>query len=640
MVFSNFRSLTFDNSKIKENLINFPVLVRLSGSNFDFSYCQSSGQDIRFASTSGYSADSYYSHEIECWDPVNNLADIWVKIPTVASGSGTIFYMMYGDQTASSGQGASGVWDPYYKAVLHFKESGTTIYDSTSGSHHGTVKNPANLHFGYSGVVVSGVKFDNYSGSTQTSDSYIDFGASDYWKNVLRMLGSNTLSFSFLNSANRDEYIASAASGANQWNWGIRTLNSGIKFTKYEEFAAVVAATPDIPQIAHPEIYSGMWNTVDCVLDVYHFPCISVYINGTVASWSGTLHDNTDPYCPRVLIGRHGNNIGNSFSGVFDEFRFADTVRSSGWIYADYCSKSNQLLTVGGPTYHVAYSDSPSYPYLVKANIVGVNDAKYRFISLLGSGENLPFYIHVKRLSKNALSYSIKAYPWTWVYSDPYYLVKVKGVVVKDSATFIKANFESLNNPNYRIVSLLGAVSDGPYKIRVLHYNFVNAGYKIKAYKLSATLNAEVLFDSYPSGTYIGTLVKMSGMLNNDTLSMGAGTYLFRFDFDDGARASGVSPSSVYLEHFYHNEYYSSIKTIQLMVSGISGVPSSTLEYYYDDVLTSKPSSFSALVFTPNSGVISSNSGLNVEFYCGLNGYNFDTFQSRRLYGVDNGNIF
>src|SRR3990167_916117 len=47
------KNITFDNSAQAENLTNFPVLVKLSSSNFDFTKAQSAGQDIRFTDSDG-----------------------------------------------------------------------------------------------------------------------------------------------------------------------------------------------------------------------------------------------------------------------------------------------------------------------------------------------------------------------------------------------------------------------------------------------------------------------------------------------------------------------------------------------------------------------------------------------------------
>lgn len=42
------KTVTFTNSASTENLTNFPILVKLTASNFDFTKAQSAGQDIRF----------------------------------------------------------------------------------------------------------------------------------------------------------------------------------------------------------------------------------------------------------------------------------------------------------------------------------------------------------------------------------------------------------------------------------------------------------------------------------------------------------------------------------------------------------------------------------------------------------------
>ena len=47
------KKIPFDNSAQAENLTNFPVLVKLSSSNFDFTKAQSAGQDIRFTDSDG-----------------------------------------------------------------------------------------------------------------------------------------------------------------------------------------------------------------------------------------------------------------------------------------------------------------------------------------------------------------------------------------------------------------------------------------------------------------------------------------------------------------------------------------------------------------------------------------------------------
>lgn len=95
----------------------FPVLIRLSASNFDFSQAQSTGADIRFTK----SGNTFLHYEIERFDAVNQLAEIWVKVDTVLGNNATQSITMYwgnsgaadssnGSAVFASADGWSGVW--------------------------------------------------------------------------------------------------------------------------------------------------------------------------------------------------------------------------------------------------------------------------------------------------------------------------------------------------------------------------------------------------------------------------------------------------------------------------------------------------------------------------------------------------
>ena len=95
------KKIVFNNTPITENLIDFPVLVHLTSSVFDFTKAQSSGQDIRLVDSDNATALNY---EIEQWDSTKQLADIWVNVPQVDSGSTSDFvYLYYGNPAISDG---------------------------------------------------------------------------------------------------------------------------------------------------------------------------------------------------------------------------------------------------------------------------------------------------------------------------------------------------------------------------------------------------------------------------------------------------------------------------------------------------------------------------------------------------------
>ncbi|MBI2852415.1 MAG: DUF2341 domain-containing protein, partial [Chloroflexi bacterium] len=79
---SSRKKLDFNANGISSNLSSFPVLVRLTTSNFEFGSAQSDGGDLRFIDTDGATVLDY---EIERW--TSSEAWVWVKVPTLTGNS-------------------------------------------------------------------------------------------------------------------------------------------------------------------------------------------------------------------------------------------------------------------------------------------------------------------------------------------------------------------------------------------------------------------------------------------------------------------------------------------------------------------------------------------------------------------------
>lgn len=129
------KRLDFNNSAQATNLTNFPVMVKLTSSNFDFLQAKSDGADIRFTDSDGTTLLKY---EIEKWDSTANEAIIWVNVPQIdASSSTDHIYVYWGNQSASDAQDADNTWNSNYKGVWHLNDntSNTTVTDSTSNTN-------------------------------------------------------------------------------------------------------------------------------------------------------------------------------------------------------------------------------------------------------------------------------------------------------------------------------------------------------------------------------------------------------------------------------------------------------------------------------------------------------------------------
>jgi len=133
------KKITIDQTKVDDSLTDFPVLLKLTSTNFDFSKSNADGFDIRFTSSDG---ETLLKYERERHDSGNSLAEYWVKVPSVSGTADTNIYIYY--QTADTADGAdpTNVWDADFVGVWHLAESGngTTgeFKDSTSNENDGT----------------------------------------------------------------------------------------------------------------------------------------------------------------------------------------------------------------------------------------------------------------------------------------------------------------------------------------------------------------------------------------------------------------------------------------------------------------------------------------------------------------------
>jgi hypothetical protein len=127
---------TVSGADVSEDVVNFPVLVRLNAVNFDFSEAQTGGNDIRFAKCDG----SPLAFEIERWDAAGRQAEIWVKVDTVNGNNSYQSILLYwGNASASSQSDGGAVFDTAggFQSVWHLGDNADTVRDVTPNRCHG-----------------------------------------------------------------------------------------------------------------------------------------------------------------------------------------------------------------------------------------------------------------------------------------------------------------------------------------------------------------------------------------------------------------------------------------------------------------------------------------------------------------------
>ena len=123
-----------DGANVTENVYNFPVLIRLSETNFDFSKSSGRGDDLRFCKSDG----TEMNYEIERWDSLAKSASVWVTVDTVyGNNKEQSFTMLWGNPNSVSHTKSTAVFDTAlgFFGIYHFSD---TLNDATANHFNGT----------------------------------------------------------------------------------------------------------------------------------------------------------------------------------------------------------------------------------------------------------------------------------------------------------------------------------------------------------------------------------------------------------------------------------------------------------------------------------------------------------------------
>ena len=342
------KAVTIDSSLIDADITDFPVVVKLTSSNFDFSKALSNGNDIRFTSDDGTTLLKY---ERERHDSANSLAEYWIKVPSVSSASDTTFYIYYGKSDAIDGADPTNVWDSHFKGVWHLNQdpSGTAPQelDSTANGNNGT------------------------SGGSMTSDDLVegqvdgalDFDGSD--DNIVvpydvSLDMATNLSISFWFKSNTDISGSDIGGLISKSNSGTNSEDDWVFFWDGNDDGRLRWGTyGDSIQTT-----TNTWTAgVRYRIAVVHISSTEAYI------YVNEAEDNyNSDYNPGAINGTADNPIkigvaqiedGNYFlNGTIDEVRISNIARSAAYIKASYNSENDSLLTFGAEAAVATLSDT------------------------------------------------------------------------------------------------------------------------------------------------------------------------------------------------------------------------------------------------------------------------------------------
>jgi biopolymer transport protein ExbB len=275
---------------------NFPVLLRLDSSSFNFDEANANGSDIRFVSDDD---KTVLPAHIESFNAKDGIAAIWVALPSLPAGGQQKMWMYFGNKKAAAVDAQT--LDPLYKAVYHFGAGESVATDATPA--HANASAIPHEHAGWIGEAAS------FNGTTAL--------------NLPALSIDPNQGFSF------EAWVKPANGNGSLYSNGDLTIGieNGVPFVS-------VGATKSN---AVPAIGTG-WSYIAVTGNAQG---ITLYVNGVSAA---TV---TAP-----LPALTGNGIiGNSFTGAMDEVRLSGAARPAAYVKASYSSQmQGSRLAAYGPT--------------------------------------------------------------------------------------------------------------------------------------------------------------------------------------------------------------------------------------------------------------------------------------------------
>ena len=322
------KTITIDNTKVEENLSNFPVLISLTDTDLRDN-AQSDGDDILFTSSDG---TTKLSHEIESFNDSTGQLTAWVKIPSLSSSSDTVIYMYYGNSGASNQQDTANVWDSNFIGVLHLNETVTdeqitgTHNDSTSNGNDGTQQGNDET----AGKIAKGQDFDG-------ADDTVDCGSGA----SLNITQEITLSV-WVNMVERpakgDYYSVVTKT---DWKYDVYLYGTEATETNLGGYFKLNTGNVDIWEGPDIDIPPNVWTQVAIAFDGTDF---KLYVNGELdytQNDPGTIEDSSGI---NVIIGLKDSLY---WKGPMDEVRISNTARDPDWIKTCYNSQNSPSTFYG-----------------------------------------------------------------------------------------------------------------------------------------------------------------------------------------------------------------------------------------------------------------------------------------------------
>ncbi len=332
---------TSSGADIKENVYSFPVLIRLSESNFDFSSAAIDGSDCIFIN----SQNKQLRFEIEQWDITKKKASIWVSLDTVYGNSDTqTITMLWGNSNNVLISPSLPVFDTSYGFLGCYHFNGN-LENATLNNYDGIDSGS----YDTSGGLIGRARFFNGSSSFFRVEGLPD-------------RPSGSISCWFKPAVNIDQYAQKT-----QGIWGKKIADNHdftLSIQGLDFYPTTGVAGNLITKLENPEDGEYLASKTSSFFgNVWYFVFWSWGEGSNSLYINGVLENSITEYL--TVSGESDDEIGRSpydasnvpdglpgyFYGALDEFRLDNKPRSADWVKLSFMNQRSdqKLITIIKP---------------------------------------------------------------------------------------------------------------------------------------------------------------------------------------------------------------------------------------------------------------------------------------------------
>jgi len=285
---------------LKGGVADFPLLLRLHTGNFSyFSEIHEGGKDIRMMADD----KTPLRFHVEKFDPVNEMALIWVKAPKVRSGvDSDTLWMYYGNAEAQDASDSKGTYDVNQALVYHFDEQNPQPQDATAYGNNAVKSTAVPEPAGWIGAAA------RFSGSglieVQASPSLL----------VDPLKGFSFSAWIKLDQPAAEAYVFRAVDGSKSIELLARNSTLVARYTGEKSQETTPFTLPAL----------GQWHHVSVVLGSGK---LDLYVDGNPV---GSVAVNATGMNPRLTLGGDESK-GGYFTGSLDEVQVSNAARDPDW---------------------------------------------------------------------------------------------------------------------------------------------------------------------------------------------------------------------------------------------------------------------------------------------------------------------